>query len=196
MTFEEFLESKGYTPENLPSSEHRDMKEAYEAGTIETTKKFKFAIDRLNNVNAEFLEKIAKLQEEITKWEEDYICLENLKDNQIKELQEYYQKEYFEIADRTADEKIKELEQYEQEVTIDDTKSYDPNSWGMMHEEMFVPKEAVRDLLKENYALIENQKKQISEAKKILKEYVDWDYGDHTNCLPDITKKAKSFIKE
>ena len=33
------------------------------------------------------LEQIHNLEEQITKWEEDYICLENLKDNQIKELQ-------------------------------------------------------------------------------------------------------------
>jgi len=33
-------------------------------------------------------EQIADLEDQITKWREDYICLENLKDNQIKELEE------------------------------------------------------------------------------------------------------------
>lgn len=84
----------------------------------------------------------------------------------ISELKEFYEKEYFEIADRTADEKIKELEKYQTEVTVDDYNQYDPNTWGMMHEEMFVPKELVRDLLKENYALI-------TKAKELLKGIVD-----------------------
>lgn len=33
-------------------------------------------------------EQIADLKDQLTKWKEDYICLENLKDSQIKELQE------------------------------------------------------------------------------------------------------------
>ena len=36
----------------------------------------------------------------------------------------------------------------------------------------------------------------LEKAKEIIKEYVNWDYGDHTNCLPDITKKAEQFLKE
>lgn len=32
MTFEEFLKAKNYTPENTPCDEHRQMKEAFEAG--------------------------------------------------------------------------------------------------------------------------------------------------------------------
>ena len=48
--------------------------QAYITGATEATK--------------ELQEKNWKLEEQITKWREDYICLENLKDNQIKELQE------------------------------------------------------------------------------------------------------------
>ena len=91
----------------------------------------------------------------------------------LTDLKEFYEKEYFEIADRTADEKIKELEQYEEEITIDDTNSYDPNSWGNMHEEMFVPKEAVRCILKENYALVDHQKSQLKQAASIIEELLD-----------------------
>ena len=86
------------------------------------------------------------------------------------ELKEFYEKEYFEIADRTADEKIKELEKYQTEVTIDDYSPYDENTWGMMHEEMFVPKELVRVLLKESYALSEHRNDQLTNAKEIIKK--------------------------
>ena len=49
-------------------------RDGYIAGATEATK--------------ELQEKIWKLEGQITKWREDYICLENLKDNQIQELQE------------------------------------------------------------------------------------------------------------
>lgn len=51
---------------------------------------------------------------------------------------------------------------------------------------------AHRNLIKKIVSL----KKQIEKAKEIIREYVNWDYGDHTNCLPDITKKAEAFLKE
>lgn len=44
--------------------------------------------------------------------------------------------------------------------------------------------------------VIKSQDKQLKEAKEIIREYVNWDYGDHTNCLPDITKKAEAFINK
>lgn len=91
-------------------------------------------------------------------------------EKETAELKEFYEKEYFEIADRTADEKIKELEKYQTEVTVDDYSPYDENTWGMMHEEMFVPKELVRDLLKESYALSEHRKEKLTKAKEIIKK--------------------------
>ena len=83
------------------------------------------------------------------------------------ELKEFYENEYFQISDRTADEKIKELEKHQVEVTIDDYSPYDPNTWGDMHEEWFVPKEEVRDLLKENYALIIRAKEIIEKLRAL-----------------------------
>ena len=39
-------------------------------------------------------------------------------------------------------------------------------------------------------------KDQLEQAKEIIKEYVNWDYGDKSICLPDITKQAEQFLKE
>lgn len=100
----------------------------------------------------------------IVKWCDKCDKLADL-EKEIAELKEFYENEYFQIADRTADEKIKELEKHQVEVTIDDYSPYDENTWGDMHEEWFVPKEEVRDLLKENYALI-------TKAKELLKQWV------------------------
>lgn len=50
--------------------------------------------------------------------------------------------------------------------------------------------ESVVKVGKRNNALVAENKT----AKKIIQEYVNWDYGDHTNCLPDITKKAEAFL--
>ena len=104
------------------------------------------------------------------------------------ELKEFYEIEYFQIADRTADEKIKELEEHQVEVTIDDYSPYDENTWGMMHEEMFVPKELVRDLLKENYALI-------TKAKDLLKQWLQTSKAsgcDNINIVTD----TEQFLNE
>lgn len=87
-----------------------------------------------------------------------------------KDLKEFYEKEYFEIADKTANERIKELEQYETEITVDDYSPYDENTWGMMHEEIFVPKNLIIDMLKEIYAYIENLKKENAELKERVRE--------------------------
>lgn len=104
----------------------------------------------------------------------------------ISELKEFYEIEYFQIADRTADEKIKELEKHQVEVTIDDYSPYDPNTWGDMHEEWFVPKEEVRDLLKENYALI-------TKAKEIIREYFQILKGN-TKTWKKTQEKAEAFL--
>lgn len=111
------------------------------------------------------------------------------------ELKEFYEKEYFEIADRTADEKIKELEKYQTEVTVDDYSPYDENTWGMMHEEMFVPKELVRVLLKESYALSEHRNDQLTNAKEIISEYINILKGDTKNWKKT-QEKAEQFISE
>ena len=104
------------------------------------------------------------------------------------QLKEFYEIEYFQIADRTADEKIKELEEHQVEVTIDDYSPYDENTWGMMHEEWFVPKEEVRDLLKENYALI-------IKAKDLLKQWLQTSKAsscDNINIVTDTEQFLKS----
>lgn len=105
---------------------------------------------------------------------------------QLTELKEFYEIEYFQIADRTADEKIKELEEHQVEVTVDDYSSYDENTWGMMHEEMFVPKELVRDLLKENYALL-------IKAKEIIKDLLSF-VDSLGNYSGGIFAKAEQFL--
>ena len=46
----------------------------------------------LKKQNKELQEENWKLEEQITKWKEDYICLENLKDNHIKELEAQIEK--------------------------------------------------------------------------------------------------------
>ena len=111
----------------------------------------------------------------------------------ISELEEFYRKEYFEIADRTADEKIKELEKYQQEITIDDGNPYDENSWGNMHEEWFVPKEMVRDILKETYALIEHQKKQITQLSQTVEKHCP--FTKEECCIYDTVHECKGCDK-
>ena len=109
-------------------------------------------------------------------------------EKELAELKEFYEIEYFQIADRTADEKIKELEKHQVEVTIDDYSPYDENTWGDMHEEWFVPKEEVRDLLKENYALITN-------AKELLKQWLQTSKAsgcDNINIVTD----TEQFLKD
>lgn len=118
-------------------------------------------------------------------------------EKQNKELKEFYENEYFQIADRTADEKIKELEKHQVEVTVDDYSPYDPNTWGDMHEEWFVPKEEVRDLLKENYALI-------TKAKEIIREVLNTWYkqisvfngDDNEKKIREVQAKAEAFLKK
>lgn len=111
------------------------------------------------------------------------------------ELKEFYEKEYFEISDRTADEKIEELEKYQKEVTVDDYSPYDENTWGMMHEEMYVPKELVRDLLKESYALSEHRKEQLTKAKEIIKALVDV-LSMYSGGYQKEMIEARQFLKE
>lgn len=109
---------------------------------------------------------------------------------QLTELKEFYEIEYFQIADRTADEKIKELEKHQVEVTVDDYSPYDENTWGMMHEEWFVPKEEVRDLLKENYALI-------TKAKDLLKQWLQTSKAsgcDNFNIVTDTEQFLNSEV--
>ena len=112
------------------------------------------------------------------------------------ELKEFYEKEYFEIADRTADEKIKELEKYQTEVTVDDYSPYDENTWGMMHEEMFVPKELVRVLLKESYALSEHRNDQLTKAKELLERLLITSCNsDVLNLLPNCSEVLRVRVE-
>lgn len=114
-----------------------------------------------------------------------------------EDLKEFYEMEYFEIADRTADEKIKELEKYQEEVTVDDYSPYDENTWGMMHEEMYVPKELVRDLLKESYALSEHRKDQLIKAKDLLAKWVELYKPKSKTALPTpIQVDTEQFLSE
>jgi ribosomal protein S6 len=107
---------------------------------------------------------------------------------QLTELKEFYEIEYFQIADRTADEKIKELEKHQVEATVDDYSPYDENTWGDMHEEWFVPKEEVRDLLKENYALI-------IKAKELLKQWLQTSNASGCNNI-NIVTDTEQFLKD
>lgn len=110
------------------------------------------------------------------------------------ELKEFFENEYFQISDRTADEKIKELEKHQVEVTVDDYSPYDSNTWGDMHEEWFVPKEEVRDLLKENYALITKAKKIIKNLKALYFSPVVT--KDDVKRQDEILNEAEQFLKE
>ena len=76
-------------------------------------------------------EQIADLEDQITKWKEDYICLENLKDYQIEQLREHHKKVYddFTFIHITLEEKIKELEKQIEKMKCCNNCEYKNYNW-------------------------------------------------------------------
>lgn len=151
---------------------------------IETLKHNKKTVTHLSSCISDVQEKkIAELEQKLEQTEKEKT-----------ELKEFFENEYFQIADRTADEKIKELEKHQVEVTVDDYSPYDSNTWGDMHEEWFVPKEEVRDLLKENYALITKAKEIIKNLLRTLYYWkIEVDFNEIDNSR---IEQAEQFLEE
>ena len=114
----------------------------------------------------------------------------------LKEALDFFEKEQYEIAnDNTIQEVMKDLEKHQTEVTVDDYNHYDPNTWGMMHEEMYVPKELAREYLVESHMLSEHRKGLLDEAAKIIKQLLLLPQSNEEVCA-DVTNKAESFLKK
>ena len=161
----------------------------------------KFTVDFMNNETGTNWSRIDSIMGKmLIKYAEVFQKRIEELEKENAELKEFYEKEYFEIADRTADEKIKELEKYQTEVTVDDYSPYDENTWGMMHEEMFVPKELVRVLLKESYALSEHRNDQLTKAKEIIREFMKYEINEYDGSLEihfeELKKQAEQFLSE
>lgn len=125
------------------------------------------------------------------------------REEQITDLKgtlEFYEKEQYEIAnDNTIQEVMKDLENHQEEVTVDDYSPYDENTWGMMHEEMYVPKELAKEYLVESHMLSEHRKDLLDKAANIIKQLLLLPYANNEEACADVTStlgEAESFLKE
>lgn len=118
----------------------------------------------------------------------------------LKDTLDFYEKEQYEIAnDNTIQDVMEILEKHQEEVTIDDYNPYDENTWGMMHEEMFVPKELAREYLVESHMLSEHRKDLLDKAANIIKQLLSLPYANNEEVCADVTStldEAESFLKE
>ena len=125
------------------------------------------------------------------------------REEQITDLKgalEFYEKEQYEIAnDNTIQEVMKDLENHQEEVTVDDYSPYDENTWGMMHEEMYVPKELAKEYLVESHMLSEHRKDLLDKAANIIKQLLLLPYANNEEVCDDVAStlgEAESFLKE
>lgn len=118
----------------------------------------------------------------------------------LKGALDFYEKEQYEIAnDNTIQEVMKDLEKHQEEVTVDDYNPYDENTWGTMHEEMYVPKELAREYLVESHTLSEHRKDLLDKAASIIKQLLLLPYVNNEEVYADVAStldKAESFLKE
>lgn len=118
----------------------------------------------------------------------------------LKGALDFYEKEQYEIAnDNTIQEVMKDLEKYQEEVTVDDYSPYDENTWGMMHEEMYVPKELAKEYLVESHMLSEHRKDLLDKAADIIKQLLLLPYANNEEVCANVTStlvEAESFLKE
>lgn len=118
----------------------------------------------------------------------------------LKGALDFYKKEQYEIAnDNTIQEVMKDLEKHQEEVTVDDYSPYDENTWGMMHEEMYVPKELAREYLVESHTLSEHRKDLLDKAAIIIKQLLLLPYVNNEEVCADVTStldEAERFLKE
>lgn len=117
----------------------------------------------------------------------------------LKESLNFLEKEQYEIAnDNTIQEVMKDLEQHQTEVTVDDYSPYDENTWGKMHEEMYVPKELAREYLVESHLLSEHRKDLLDKAVKIIEQLILLPYASNEEVCADVSSvlyEADQFVK-
>lgn len=117
----------------------------------------------------------------------------------LKESLNFLEKEQYEIAnDNTIQEVMKDLEQHQTEVTVDDYSPYDENTWGKMHEEMYVPKELARDYLVESHLLSDHRKDLLDKAVKIIEQLLLLPYASNEEVCADVSSvlyEADKFVK-
>ena len=117
----------------------------------------------------------------------------------LKESLNFLEKEQYEIAnDNTIQEVMKDLEQHQTEVTVDDDSPYDENTWGKMHEEMYVPKELARDYLVESHLLSDHRKDLLDKAVKIIEQLLLLPYASNEEVCADVSSvlyEADKFVK-
>ena len=153
-----------------------------------------------NNYADELLRTFIKPRENrIVELEQQIEEMARLKDENadLKGALDFFEKEQYEIAnDNTIQEVMKDLEKHQTEVTVDDYSHYDPNTWGMMHEEMYVPKELAREYLVESHTLSEHRKGLLDEAANIIKQLLLLPHASNEEVCADVTNKAESFLKK
>jgi hypothetical protein len=153
-----------------------------------------------NNYADELLRTFIKPRENrIVELEQQIGEMAKLKDENadLKGALDFLEKEQYEIAnDNTIQEVMKCLEKHQTEVTVDDYNHYDPNTWGMMHEEMYVPKELAREYLVESHTLSEHRKGLLDEAVNIIKQLLLLLHASNEEVCADVTNKAESFLKK
>lgn len=117
----------------------------------------------------------------------------------LKESLNFLEKEQYEIAnDNTIQEVMKDLEQHQTEVTVDDYSPYDENTWGKMHEEMYVPKELAREYLVESHLLSDHRKDLLDKAVKIIEQLLLLPYASNEEVCADVSSvlyEADQFVK-
>lgn len=118
----------------------------------------------------------------------------------LKGALDFYKKEQYEIAnDNTIQEVMKGLEQHQTEVTVDDYSPYDENTWGKMHEEMYVSKELARQYLVESHLLSEHRKGLLDKAVKIIEQLLLLPYASNEEVFADVSSvlyEADQFVKD
>lgn len=117
----------------------------------------------------------------------------------LKESLNFLEKEQYEIAnDNTIQEVMKDLEQHQTEVTVDDYSPYDENTWGKMHEEMYIPKELAREYLVESHLLSDHRKDLLDKAVKIIEQLLLLPYASNEEVCADVSSvlyEADQFVK-
>ncbi len=118
----------------------------------------------------------------------------------LKGALDFYKKEQYEIAnDNTIQEVMKDLEKHQTEVTVDDYSPYDENTWGKMHEEMYVPKELARQYLLESHLLSNHRKDLLDKAVKIIEQLLLLPYASNEEVCADVSSvlyEADQFVKD
>lgn len=142
--------------------------------------------------------RITELEQHVDKIDKEMAGLK-AENADLKEALDFYKKEQYEIAnDNTIQEVMKDLEKHQEEVTVDDYSPYDENTWGMMHEEMYVPKELAKEYLVECHTLSEHRKTQLDKAVEIIEQLLLLPYASNEEVCADVSSvlyEADQFVK-